>query len=434
MNKNRICWYMFFLGLFVRTQIHLIGYIGVSELVVAICAPFVFVNHYTAMKRDGMRTILSLALMATVGCVLSSLINGSSFSQFARGFAQTYMTWAALVVGYYLLSGNIMSYRWFVLGGFFSGILSIYFLQGAAVTAGGVQHVAGEAAVEMVQENVLFWKNRILPVINLPVSMFYLQCPYLYSVIAPMIFAFLGLYMSSGSGRGTFVVAMVSSALLTIGGKTSSRLAMLRKYLWVYIMLGMAFLSGVKTVYSWAASTGRLGEHAEQKYRDQTQRGTDALSILISGRVDFFVGLYACLQKPIVGHGPWPIDKEGYRVYFLKKYGTTEEIKNAIELSSVYSMKGIPAHSHLVGYWLEYGILGLPFWLYVLWLMYRYLKQDVEVMPELFGWLALSIPSLIWSILFNPYAGRIGIPIVVVALVLIHARKKRMQYVGFGGR
>ena len=434
MNEKRICWYMFFLGLFVKTQLHLVGYIGVSELIVAFCAPFVFVRYYGAMKRDGMSTILNLAFMAIVGCVCSSLINGSSFSQVIRGFAQTYMTWAALVVGYYLLSGNIMSYRWFVLGGFLSGIFSIYFMQGAAVTAGGVHDVKGEAAVEMVKGSVLFWKNRILPAVNLPISMFYLQCPYLYSVIAPILLAIFGLVLSQGSGRGTFVVAMLSSALLAIGGKTRSRLARVRKYLLFYAILGMFALGGLKTVYSWAASTGRLGEHAERKYRDQTQRGTGVLSMLISGRVDFFVGLYACLQKPIVGHGPWPIDKEGYREYFLTKYGTAEDFKNVIAFSNIYARKGIPAHSHLVGYWLEYGILGLPFWLYVLWLFYRYLKQDLEVMPELFGWLILAIPSLAWSILFNPYAARVSIPIVVVALILIHARKNQMPYVGWRGR
>lgn len=429
MNDKRICWYMFFLGLFIRTQIHLIGYIGLSELVVAVSAPFVYARHSSAMKRDGMSAILSLAVMAIVGCVLSSLINGSSFSQFIRGFAQTYMTWAALVVGYHLLSGNIMSYKWFILGGFLSGILSIYFMQGAAVTAGGAYGVTGDAAVEMVKGSVLFWKNRILPVMNLPISMFYLQCPYPYSVIAPMIYAFLGMYMSSGSGRGTFVVVMVSSALLAIGGKTPRRLSKLRKYLWFYMILGMVFLSGLKTVYSWAASTGRLGEHAERKYKDQTQKGTDALSMLISGRVDFFVGLYACLQKPIAGYGPWPIDKEGYRARFLLKYGTDEEVKNAIEFASVYSMKGIPAHSHLVGYWLEYGVLGLPFWLYVLWLLFRYLKQDVEKMPALFGWLALAIPGMAWSILFNPYSSRVGVPVVIAALVLIHAKKRQPMQV-----
>lgn len=433
MNEKRICWYMFFLGLFVRTQIHLVGYIGVSELVVAVCAPFLFVKSYAAMKRDGMSTILNLAHMAILGCVLSSIVNGSSFAQFIRGFAQTYMTWAAIVVGYYLLSNNIMSYRWFVLGGYLSGLLSIYIMQGAAVTMGGIERT-GEDATEAVKGGVLFWKNRVLPAMNLPIHMFYLQCPYLYSVIAPAIYACLGLYLSGGSGRGTFLVAILSSALLAIGGKNRSRMVGLRKHLWLYLILGMVALTGLKNVYSWAANTGRLGEQAERKYRDQTQRGTDIASMLISGRADFFVGLYACLQKPLIGHGPWPLDTEGYRAYFLAKYGTAEDFKNLIEYGQFYSEKTIPAHSHIVGYWLEYGILGLPFWLYVFWVLFRYLRRDIEVMPELFGWLALTIPGMVWSILFNPYGGRVHIPIVVVALILIHSRRNQQSCIAWRGR
>ena len=428
MSAKNACWCMFFLGLFIRTQVHLIGYIGLSELIVVFVAPFIYAKNHIAMKRDGMMPVLNLAVMAILGCVLSSLVNGSVFAFFIRGFAQTYTTWAALVVGYHLLRSNLMSYRWFILGAFLSGILSIYIMQGAAATMGGIERTGGEA-VEVVKSGVLFWKNRVLPAINLPVSMYYLECPYLYSVMAPMVYAGFSLFLSEGSGRGSFVVSMVSSFLILIGGRKGHGLAILKRNLFPILVVGIFLLGGVKSVYSRVASTGRLGEKAEQKYRDQTERGSGMLSMLISGRTDFFVGLYACLKKPIVGHGPWPLDKEGYRVSFLRKYGTNEEVRNATELYGRYAMKTIPAHSHLVGYWLEYGILGLPFWLYVLWLMFRYFRRDVDTVPALFGLFALGIPSVIWSILFNPYSSRVGIPIMISALILIHARKRQFMQV-----
>ena len=424
MNGKRVCWCMFFLGLFVKTQVHLIGYIGLSELVVVFVAPLIFVRNYAAMRRDGMMPILNLALMAIVGCVLSALINGSGFLRFIRGFAQTYTTWAALVVGYHLLKQDLLSYRWLLLGGFLSGILSIYVMQGAAASIGGVDRTGGEA-VEAVTTSVLFVTGRILPAINLPASMFYLQCPYLYSVMAPIACAILSLWLSDGSGRGGFAVSILSALIILIAGRKGQGLRTVRKNFWLLIVIGLVALGGIKSVYSWAASSGRLGENAERKYRDQTQRGTDILSILISGRTDFFVGLYACLQKPLVGHGPWPLDRDGYREYFLMKYGTDDDIKNVREFANRYAAKTIPAHSHLVGYWLEYGILGLPFWLYVLWLMVRYFRQDIDKVPELFGWLALAIPGTAWGILFAPYASRIGIPVIIVALILIHASARQ---------
>lgn len=427
MSAKSVCWCMFLLGLFFKTQVHIIGYIGVSELFVVFTAPFIFMKERIAMKKDGVAPIMNLALMAIIGCVLSSLINGSSFAQFARGFAQVYTTWASLVVGYHLLRRNIMSYRWYVLGFFLSGILSLYFLQGAAMTIEGAVVSSSKDAVDLLTNGAMFWQSRILPAINLPIQMFYLQCPYIYSVVAPIISGFLALYLSEGSGRFAFAVLGLSSMLIALGGKAERSLSRIRKWFWVVVVVGAIFAGGIKSAYSWAAGSGRLGENAERKYRDQTRRGTDALSIIISGRTDFFVGLYACLQKPIVGYGPWPLDTEGYRAYFYTKYGTDEEIRNVVELYDIYAMKTIPAHSHLIGYWLEYGVLALPFWLYVLWLMFRYLREDIDVYPALFGWLVLAIPSTIIGILFAPYANRVGIPILIIALMLIHERKQQSK-------
>ena len=375
------------------------------------------------MKRDGVMPILNLSLMAIVGCILSSLINASTFAQFARGFAQIYSTWASLVVGYYLLKRNIMSYKWFLLGTFLSGILSIYFMQGAAATVGGIANASSKEATDMVLNSALFWQGRMLPAINLPIQMFYERCPYIYSVIAPILCGILSLYLSKGSGRGAFAVLAMTSLIIALGGKSNQSLSKIRKGFWLILVLGLIAMGGIKLGYSWAASSGRLGEDAERKYQDQTQRGTDVLSILIGGRVDFFIGLYACLQKPIWGHGPWPLDKDGYRAYFLTKYGTEDDIRNVLEYSDKYAFKTIPAHSHLVGFWLEYGILALPFWLYVIWLMFRYFRKDLDANPALFGWLVFAIPSAIMNILFSPYANRVGIPILIIALILIHRRK-----------
>jgi hypothetical protein len=94
-------------------------------------------------------------------------------------------------------------------------------------------------------------------------------------------------------------------------------------------------------------------------------------------------------------------------------------------------MKTIPAHSHLVGYWLEYGVLALPFWIYVIWLMFRYFREDLDANPALFGWLAFSIPSTLMGILFAPYANRVGIPILIIALLLIHEQRKQSMRLGW---
>ena len=247
MRAKNACWWMFLLGLFYRTQVHLIGYIGLSELIVVFIAPFIYAKNYIAMKRDGMSRIMNFAILAILGCIISSFVNESSFACFIRGFAQTYTTWAALVVGYHLLKGDLMSYRWFVFGVFLSGLLSIYIMQGSAVTMGGFDRT-GKEAVEVVKGSVLFWKERILPVINLPISMFYLQCPYLYSGFAPMVYAGLSLFLSEGSGRGSFVVFVASSFLIFVVGSEGKHIDRVKKNLFFFFIIGLCIISGLKSI------------------------------------------------------------------------------------------------------------------------------------------------------------------------------------------
>jgi ribonucleotide monophosphatase NagD (HAD superfamily) len=44
--------------------------------------------------------------------------------------------------------------------------------------------------------------------------------------------------------------------------------------------------------------------------------------------MDSFCGLIACVDRPIVGFGPWAKDNYGYTGEFLEKYGTYEDSLN----------------------------------------------------------------------------------------------------------
>lgn len=426
--KSSALW-IFLIGLFIRTQVHVIGYMGLSEFFVFLVAPIICIQDWPILKRSGFGTLFAFLFAVMIGCCLSSVYNGTHIQLFLRGFAACYSVFAFAVVFARLLRGNIGDVKWFFLGAAISGIISIYIMQGTALTRSGADiNLRGEAAVEEIKNGALFWVGRIGPFIQLPIQMFYLKCPLLYSIIAPLFVGGMALVSSRGSGRSVFLTVVVSVLLIAFGRKRIDSIRRMMRMLPLYACVLMVSLVPIKMAYSYAASTGMLGEHAERKYNDQTKRGTDLISMLISGRTDFFIGLYACCQQPIMGYGPWPQDVYGYRAYFYSKYGTDDELKNVHEYSDLWALKTIPAHSHIVGFWLEYGLIGLLFWFYVLYHIFHFLRKNMDVIPHLYGYIALALPGYVWGIFFSPFGSRASTAMfMVVFLTAESIRRGRMR-------
>ena len=86
----------------------------------------------------------------------------------------------------------------------------------------------------------------------------------------------------------------------------------------------------------------------------------------------------------------------------------------------------IPCHAYITEFWLWYGIFGLLFWLYVLFVFARYLRQDCWAVPQWYMWLTASIPAYCWGIFFSPWVGRVdGIMFIVACLMARAVRKGR---------
>ena len=148
--------------------------------------------------------------------------------------------------------------------------------------------------------------------------------------------------------------------------------------------------------------------------------------------MESFCGLIACVDKPIIGFGPWARDEFGYTAEFLKKYGTYDDFTNYLRAQQ-YSLKMgldahlIPGHAYITQFWLWYGIFGLIFWLYVVFVLVRYLRQDCYAVPQWYMWLAASIPGFLWGVFFSPFSERVGSMVFVVAVLMARAVRQGRQ-------
>ena len=410
---------LFLLGLGATTKIYFFGTIAFSELAIFFIAPFLLLKHWGRMRIEGFLPFIYMLSLMTAGMFASALWNHSPFPFVFKLFAVFYGMFAYYVVFYCLLRNNFKGIGWFFLGGFISGIITIWaFNPTASVSTSGFSYIADADAEEVIQ-GPLFWIGKVRGLGQLPIFAAYLKTPLTYSVVTPLLFTAFAMF-TTVTGRAQSMCVLVSGVMMFIGRKSRRKMCSIGRHFWIFMLAGMVVLFSYKAVYSYAASNGYLGEAARNKYEHQTDRGKGAVSMLVSGRTEFFIALSAIVDHPIIGFGPRASDTQGYAERFLLKYGTEQDVlgyylalrRNAA-LGLVHS---IPTHSHIMAAWLWCGLPGLIFFIWVLYMIFRHLKHYASAVSQWYGYFALTIPSMLWSIFFNPFGARSTLPLLMVLL------------------
>ena len=417
-NKRAFGWFLFGLG----GQLQLVASLSFTELFVLIAAPLLFPQERVHMQRNGVMPFFYLSLALIGGCVVACVANHTAPAYALRGLAVCCILSCSIVVSHWMLRKDMTGLKWDFLGSALSGVLCTFVFQKSVevVTQGG-------AAASDIAGGVNYWIQRISPFVMLPSSGWYLSCPIAYSVISPLFVTFFSL-LTSTSGRGAAVRSMSAAVLVLIGGKkqTTIRKRVCRKF-WIIIIGGILGVFMMKQMYQISAQSGWLGEKAQQKYELQTKGNTSLMALLMGGRMASFCGFLACVDKPIIGFGPWAIDNAGYQAEFMRKYADLEDYNQYLRTIAFYESHGvtlmnlIPCHAVVTELWLWYGIFGLLFCLYVFFATLRYLKQDCWAVPQWFFWIGAGLPGLYFNMLFNPLSSRVGIPFLVVACLMVRA-------------
>lgn len=408
------------IGMWSLTQVNVIGFLGISELVIYLIAPFVFMKNWSLYKKDGMGALFLLLFLTMISCIISGWHNQSGLVETLKCFATVYGFFACITVIYPMLRRNPGNLKWLVIGGAISTVISVFIFQPGSAYVGAINDRL--SLQESVMGYALFWPSQINTWTTLPIKAFYLQVPVLYSLAVPFANALFAL-LSTSSGRSSFLVGMFGLLLLFTAGKTRKSLNRIKRRFWGLVVL--VFVGGLffATVYKHAAKQGLLGEAAQTKYETQILskgRGEGILAILMGGRLEFFIGATACLKHPILGCGPKAEDKEGLIDYFFEKYGTYDDLvmlekQHAKDLAEGKYYRHIPAHSHIISFWLWYGIIGGILWVYILMLLFKTLKNYLGAVPQWVGYLALVIPGATFAVFFSPFGDRLGKAVLVCA-------------------
>lgn len=421
-HRNYSQFWLFLLGLGSATKVYLGGVIALSEIVVFSIAPIVFVRHYREYKHDGFIPVICLSFLMIIGSCISCIYNGAGMLAWIKTVMMFYSIPAAIIVYYSLLKGSFKGIGWFFLGLALSQIVAVFIFNPHIMTDGRSVEVMSAASVEEQMEGVMFWYTKINRFLLVPVQGWYLKIPIVFSAAAPVAAAFVAL-LTSVSGRSAAASALLSSAVIGIVGKSRKRMRAIGRHIFVGLVLIVFMAIGIKTVYSHAAKSGYLGEEALRKYNAQTHGNDSFMSILMGGRVEFFIAIRAMLDHPFIGVGPYAVDEKGYTQSFLLKYGDAEDYEIYLRgrLARQSAVELIPQHSTLTQFWGLAGLSGLVFCLYYLHLIYLYFRKYSWCIPQWFGYVVLAVPSSLFSLFFNPYTERMVMPLLIVCLLFVRA-------------
>lgn len=419
--QRKLTWLWLALGL--GSQLQIVASLSITELMALISAPFILANNYQLMKRDGILPFFWMSLLVIVGCVIGSVMNQSPPGAVLRGMATTCLIPCSIILAHWILRHDASGFKWMLVGGAISVVLCTFIFQRATEVGLG-----GDADVERIMAGPLFWIERLGAFVTLPTRGWYLSTPGFINMTAPLFMTLFSM-LTSVSGRSAALGAVGFVALVVIGGKTRKSISRISKYFWQILCAGFLAVLFLHGLYRVSAESGWLGEKARAKYESQTHGEKGIMRLLIGGRGDSFIGLLACRDSPIIGLGPWAMDEKGYVDEFMAKYGTREDYAMYQRSAMRALERGEPVnllrcHSYIVQFWVWYGIFGLMFWIYVIFVLFRYLKEDCFAVPQWFAWLACGIPSMVWDIFFSPFKGRFGLAMFVTACLMVRSVRK----------
>ena len=414
---------LFLIGLFSQTQISVGGKLGISEFAMVACAPFVFLKNITIFKRDGSLCYFWLIILWLLGALFVDFYTGNYIPFMMKGIAVPITVFANSVCIYVLLRRNFDNIKWLLLGIAISGVVSIFIFQRG--TAGDLADTVGlDAGAERMMGYKLFWVIQLTTWLTLPISGWYLKISKVYSFFALL---FLSVFNLASGGRSAFLIVAVSLLLVTFAGKTEQSLQFIKRHMFLLLILLCLVGIGAKKTYEFAATHGYMGDAEETKYERSTKQGSSALDLLMESRADFFIGLFAALDKPILGHGSVAIDYHGYVVDFASKHASQEAYDRILNIQKEFRARVIPAHSHIINFWMWHGIFGLVFWLYVIAMTSKTLFSRMHIYPPWFGYLAVTIPAFFWDVLFSPLGLRVNTATLFVVMLFV-AKLNREQH------
>lgn len=381
--------------------VKLVGAFPVSEAVTLVLLPFLLFSHSERVFRPGLKTIFYLMALWLGSQIITDIYRNTAAIDWMRGDANI-IFFAIDIAGLsVLLKGNDRR--------------KVIFLAAFAV---------GSLISIRLQPTDYFhdypWKFGYSEGVNLLVVLascyFYSRRRYLFAGLMLAGIAAVNLLVNY---RSPVLFMMIVLALtMPVIPDNMGRLQLLpRKRGPLRVVFLAAFALGAASVaislVHLVTRAGVISEAAQEKNEAQSQSGQ---GLLLGGRPEILVSTRAVMDSPILGHGSWAKDYKYFEMLYDIE-GTT--LNGSLDSMEASGSGLIPTHSHVMGAWVQAGILGAVFWVYMFWLVLKSLIKVSLLRPNLAPVYAFLLIGFLWDIWFSPFASTRRITEAMLIVVIL---------------
>lgn len=378
-------------------EVQAVGRLFASELILLGLLPFLLLFSWRLLAEKRPRAFILLGLLWLAGQILTDLVRSTPFEDYARGWAKVGVTLTNFAALYILLHDNRRRIALCVAGISIGGLVAFYLNPSPYAEGDPWKFGVGAPITFLV---ILLTSRR-------PIS----RWPSL-SILLIGGAAILNISMGFRSLGGVCFLTSIYLLIQRLFALRKPRgVPLARREIALLIVLtvsgGLALLRG----YEYAAGSGLLGQQAQEKYESDA---AGELGIFVGGRSEVLISSRAIMDSPILGHGSWAKDPDyvwqlmQLRRSFGYRWGGSTTERDLI-----------PSHSHILGAWVEAGVLGAVFWLYQLLLAGRVVSNVYMVREALMPLIVFVGFMLIWDVLFSPYGAerRLVIPLYIIVMI-----------------
>lgn len=405
-RKDRI---VFFVGCFSTFYVSILGRVYVGELIIFLL--YLFKSSIRGVQMPPylkkINKLLWLWLFSAIG---TDIIRHTPTIDVIKGAVSILFLIALLPFVYWALRDKVERWYYFVIGTIISSQLTYYFL--TATTEFGSQEI---------------WKvYSFVPLFTGLAGWLFMKGRTYWSYL---VFILFGLWTLYNGSRNVFLTCSITVVVLYYISKCKS--GDLLKDISIYRRrIGGLFLSLILALfaidfsYAYLASNGYLGSKAYEKYMTQS----NSKHGIASGRLEAIMAATLISESPIVGYGSYAKDHTNFVYNFYRKNGY--EIKPGrfdFDENSIENM--LPRHSRIFGLWMWHGIGSGIFWIFILFLFYKVLKNGCLLLyPHLIGFSIFTLFTEIFDTLFSPMSVRLVPLFFWVFLLMVFNKYKTLTY------
>ena len=373
----------FFLGVTTWLEIQLFGRIYLGELGLAVCAVALPVLWGRVRRRGvtGRRVLawyIALFVIYFVGLILTDLYRGSSFSDYARGWARALFlftnTIGLLVIGY---DRPRQLLAW-IAGQAISGLIVV--------------------GIGYAQYGMIFWKFGLAVPVTVGLLLLTDSRRTAWAISVLLGLGTINLLLDY---RSLALFCCAASVLVYLKNRRTQLRGIRLGFRAVVFALVVG--GGLVALYS----SGLVFRTVSLEGKSLGERRRDSNIERLAG---FVIGVQAIRESPVVGYGSWARSSNLFVNWVLlqQDLGSSMGAEGKV-LSREEAGLGdsIPTHSQLLQAWVEAGIPGLIFFLFLLVAVIRLLRAVIRrPTPERSAALvALWGVWVLWAILLSPFGG-----------------------------